>query len=145
MATRKPTVPGEAAAKPAAASRKPAVAAKKPAMMRAAKAPKVVAAQKDTAAPDSVTVVKLKEIIDRVVAAANLKKKDVKPVVEATLKAIGDALAAGEALILPPLGRLRVSRSKDMANGAMLTLRLKRGSGGKPGPKADDDLAEDGE
>ena len=142
MATRKPTAAGDAKAKPAVPSRKPAATAKMPAP---AKTPKAVLAKKANASADTVTVVKLKEIIDRVVSAASLKKKDVKPVVEATLKAIGDALAAGEALILPPLGRLRVSRSKDMVNGAMLTLRLKRGAGGKPGPKADDDLAEDGE
>jgi DNA-binding protein HU-alpha len=97
--------------------------------------------------------IKLKEVIDRVVQAANLKKKDVKPVVEATLKVLGDALASGEAMLLPPLGRLRVSRAKDMANGAMLTLRLKRGTKAKAnvkgnvkaGAKADDGLADEDE
>ncbi|MBS0564286.1 MAG: HU family DNA-binding protein [Proteobacteria bacterium] len=88
-------------------------------------------------------VLKLKELLDRVAARADVRKKDAKPVVEALLAVLGDALAAGESLILPPLGRVRVNRTKDAANGAMLTIKLKRGGGGKKArDDSEDDLAE---
>jgi len=159
MPPRKPAAAPEAAAKTKRAPGKSPVTAAKPSKApapRSAKASsakaapaKAAAAKARAPAADATPSIKLKEIIDRVVQAANLKKKDVKPVVEATLKVLGDALASGEAMILPPLGRLRVSRAKDMANGAMLTLRLKRGAGAKAnvkaGAKADDGLADEDE
>lgn len=153
--TRQPTV--TAAAKPAAAKKpaaapkvakapaakaaaaKPAAAAAKPARARQAKAgqPKPQGGAADR------PVLKLKELIERVVERANVKKKDAKPVVEAMLAVLGDALAAGESLILPPLGRVRVNRTKEAASGAMLTIKLKRGGGGKKSiGNGDDDLAE---
>ena len=65
------------------------------------------------------------------------------PIIEAMLAILGDALAAGESLILPPLGRVRVNRTKEAANGAMLTIKLKRGGGVKKSTgNGDDDLAE---
>ena len=99
----------------------------------------------DNAAAEARVVVRLKELTDRILATVSVKKKDARPVIEATLKHIGDALDAGEALILPPLGRLRVNRTKPAATGDMLTLKLKR-QGARAGAKQPArGLAEDAE
>lgn len=141
-AAKKPAAAPKSAAKaPAAkaAAAKPAAAAAKPARARPAKAGQ----RKSQGGAADRPVLKLKELVDRVVERAGAKKKDAKPVVEAMLAILGDALAAGESLILPPLGRVRVNRTKEAANGAMLTIKLKRGGGVKKSTgNGDDDLAE---
>lgn len=66
------------------------------------------------------------ELLDAVVARTNLKKRDVKPAVEAALAVIGDALARGEQVNLPPMGKLRVIKAKELGDGAqVLTLKLR--------------------
>ncbi|MEL6841435.1 MAG: HU family DNA-binding protein [Pseudomonadota bacterium] len=66
------------------------------------------------------------ELLDAVVARTNLKKRDVKPAVEAALAVIGDALARGEQVNLPPMGKLRVIKSKELGEGAqIMTLKLR--------------------
>lgn len=80
----------------------------------------------------AVQVLKRKELIARVTEQSGAKKKDVRAVVEATLKVLGDALAAGETLALPPFGKAKVNRQKDLGEGEMLTVKLRRGGAGKP-------------
>ncbi|MEO1639296.1 MAG: HU family DNA-binding protein [Pseudomonadota bacterium] len=66
------------------------------------------------------------DLLDQVVARTNLKKRDVKPAVEAALSVIGDALRDGQDVNLPPLGKLRVVKTKDLDDGAaILTLKLR--------------------
>ena len=142
-AAKKPVAKSRAAQKPSAAA-KPATTTAK----RASAPPKAAAARKPSA--DAFTpaapIVRLKDLIDRVVASAGIKKKDAKPVIEVTLRHLGDALAAGEAMILQPLGRIRVNKTKEAASGDMLTIKLKRPGSGKPARKAAaTGLAEDGE
>lgn len=88
---------------------------------------------------------RLKELVDRVVAATGGKKKGVKEVVEATLTQLGAALQKGESLNLPDLGKMRVARAGTEGGGAM-TLKLRQGPGGggkgksaKEGIAADED------
>ncbi len=85
-------------------------------------------------------------LLDAVATATGLKKSDVKATIEAALQMMGDALAAGQSLALPPLGRVRVGRQKQTNGGMNYTLKLNRPSvgpeGAKPGPKS---LAEPGE
>lgn len=96
------------------------------------------AAEADEAAGGAM---KKKDLIDRVVAATGAKRRDAGSVIEATLAAMGAALDAGEALTLPPLGRVRVVKRKDIAKGgASLTLKLARG--GDKAAKGDGGLAE---
>ncbi len=86
-------------------------------------------------------VVKKAELIDRAVEMSGLKKRDVKPSVEAAMAVLSEALIKGEELNLPPLGKLRVVKSKDVNDGAkVLTLKLRtmKDSAGKGG-KADMD------
>lgn len=86
--------------------------------------------------------IKKPELIDRVVAETGLKKKDVKPVVEATLAVLGRTLAGGEDITAPPLGKMMIKRVKDVANARVLTLKLRYPSGDDR-PKRDP--LEDGE
>jgi nucleoid DNA-binding protein len=90
-------------------------------------------------------VLRKKGFVDAVTAASGQKKSVVRPVVEAVLAELGAALARGEALILPPLGKMIVARTRDRGAADVLTLKLRRGKPGaaaEPGAEAE---AEDGE
>ncbi|KAJ55474.1 hypothetical protein ACMU_12335 [Actibacterium mucosum KCTC 23349] len=67
-----------------------------------------------------------KDLVDRVVEASGMKKKDVKPAVEAALVELGKALAAGETLNLHPFGKLKITRRKELPDGEALTARIRR-------------------
>jgi Bacterial DNA-binding protein len=133
MAPRTPKDPEKKPARPAKAEKpvpaaKPAAAAAKPAL-------KVV----EAAAPEAPgSLVKLKDLLETVALATGGKKPEVKAVVEATLSALGEALATGKALAIPPLGKLRVVKNK----GPALTLKLRLADGAKAAGLA---LADDGE
>jgi len=76
---------------------------------------------KTAAAGAAAVGIKTKDLIDTVTAATGSKKPEVKKIVEATLVAIGRALATGNELAVPPLGKLRVVKD----NGIALTLKLR--------------------
>lgn len=92
--------------------------------------------------------IKKPELIDRVMAETGMKKKDVKPVVEAMLVVLGRALTNGEELTVPPLGKLMINRSKETSNATILNLKLRHPNAMKLGetppaiPSATDDAAE---
>ena len=123
MAPRTPKDPGTKPVKAARAA-------------KAKPAPKAV----ETTAPEAkaAEMMKLKDLIDSVVAKTGGKKPEVKAVIEATLAALGDALATGKSLAVPPLGKLRVVKNK----GPALTLKLRLADGAKAAGLA---LADDGE
>lgn len=79
---------------------------------------------------------RLKALVDQVVAATGGKKKGVKEIVEATLAQLGSALHKGESLNLPGFGRLRVARAGAEGGGAM-TLKLRQFTGGGAKAKSD--------
>ena len=71
-------------------------------------------------------VLKKPQLFNEVVARTGLKKRDVKPAVEAALAVIGEALARGEELVLPPMGKTRIVKSKELGNGAaLLTMKFR--------------------
>jgi DNA-binding protein HU-alpha len=85
--------------------------------------PGVVAAAKPViAAP----MMKKKDLMDRVVERSGMKKKDVKPAVEAALAVIGEALAAGEEMNIQPLGKIMVNREKDRPNGKVIICKVRQ-------------------
>lgn len=98
-----------------AAKRVPPAKAAKPAPL-----PEVEA--EDAAGP---ATVRLKELVDRVVASTGAKKKGTKEVVEATLTELGLALGRGETLNLPDFGKLRVARPQGAQPGSAMTLKLR--------------------
>ncbi len=145
----KTTTPKPAAKSKPAAKASPRVAGggKASSLRRMAKAMPVqpeVAAM-DTApemAAEAKSVVgglRLKDLIERVVAATGGKRKGVKEIVEAVLTQMGDALQRGETLHLPNFGKARVAKAGAEGSGA-LTVKLRRmtGSGGKGRATAED-------
>ena len=110
--------------------------------------PRIAGATADLPAGEAV---KKAEFIDRVIARGDLKKKDAKPAIEAALAELADILAAGGELVLPPMGKIKAVKVKDLGEGAqMMTLKLRTmkdgaGQGGgaaqnaKSGVAADDD------
>lgn len=87
------------------------------------------------------------ELVNAVVAKTGLKKKDVKPIVEATLAVLGSALQDARELNLEPMGKIKVTRVKDKALGKLLHARIRQpkelpSEVANPDPKdMDDDTA----
>ena len=82
-------------------------------------------------------VMRKRELIELVVTRSGVKKKDAKPVVEAVLATLGEALADGRELILPPMGRMMIRKERMVANARIMTLKVRQ-STGSPTPKAED-------
>ena len=87
----------------------------------------------------SSVVVKKPEFIERVVARSGLKKKDVKPALEAILAQLGEELTEDKELSLPPFGKIMVNRTKDTANGTVVIAKVKLS---KPVVKVDGNSSE---
>lgn len=80
-------------------------------------------------APQAVIIgpmMRKKELVDTVVLRSGLKKKDVKPIVEAMLSVMGEAIGDNRELNLPPFGRLKVRREKKLANGRMVVAKIRQ-------------------
>ena len=103
------------------------MARKTTAKTTAAKAKTAKAASTPKTAPQAEPkVIKKPDLLDQVVGRTNLKKRDVKPAVEAAFALIADALRDGAEVNVPPLGKVRVVKSKDIGDGAaVLTLKLR--------------------
>lgn len=68
-------------------------------------------------------VTKLPDLVDMVVEATGKNRKEARPIIDALLVAIQAKITAGDDLILPPLGRLRVIKRNE-ENG-VVTLKLR--------------------
>ena len=84
-----------------------------------------VAASEDATLIAGAAIVKKTELVDRIVAQSGLKKKDVKPVVEATLAVLSKTLLNGEELQIPPLGRVKILQTKDIENAKILKVKIR--------------------
>lgn len=124
---KKTTSTSKTSVKPAA---KPKVAAK-PAP--GADTP-VVVANPVAAGP----VLKKQELIEKVVRASGAKKKDAKPVIEAMLEVLGDALADGREFNLQPMGKLKLNRTKETEGARIIVAKIRQSKGvqGGSGPVA---------
>jgi DNA-binding protein HU-alpha len=71
-------------------------------------------------------VMRKKELIDTVVVRSGIKKKDAKPVIDAMLAVLGEALADNRELILPPMGRVKVRKEKKLPNGRVLVTKIRQ-------------------
>jgi hypothetical protein len=91
----------------------------------------------DATAASVRTIVKKKDFLDRVAARPGVVRDSARPVVDATLAVLAEAMLKGEEVNLPPLGKLKVVREKTGNKGPVLVLRL------QPDPRQP--LAEDGE
>lgn len=66
------------------------------------------------------------DLLDAVAARSALPKSDLRAVIEVVLDEMGEALASGRDLAVPPLGRVKVQRRKKNDGAEILTLRLRR-------------------
>ncbi|AHD01227.1 integration host factor [Leisingera methylohalidivorans DSM 14336] len=67
-----------------------------------------------------------KELVGLAVERSGVKKKDAKPVVEAVLALLGEAVAGGRELNLKPFGKLRINRSQERSNGKVFVCKLRQ-------------------
>jgi len=67
-----------------------------------------------------------KELIDAVVTRSGIKKKDAKPVVEAMLAVLGEAMAEGRELNLTPMGKLKVKRAKELPQAKVMIAKVRQ-------------------
>ena len=117
---RSTTTKAKTAAKPKTTAKRTAA---KPKTASVASAPVVV----DTPTPVVAgPEMRKKELIEAVVTRSGMKKKDVKPVVEAMLAVLGNALQDGRALNLQPMGKVKINREKKLASGRMLVARIRQ-------------------
>lgn len=81
--------------------------------------------------PGTARVLQKRQFLNAVAQRSGMRPAQIKDVVEATLAELGDAIASGQTLALPPLGRARVNRQKDLSGSEVIILRLRRrvGSG----------------
>lgn len=112
---------------PATPTKKTAASTKGAAVPKAAKTSKTIDGG-DGAESVSPAIVRLKELVDRVVASTGGNRKNVKEVVEATLAQLGLALNNGETLVLSELGKVRVVKAQGAASGSTMTLKLRPAS-----------------
>ncbi len=89
-----------------------------------------VAKAPDAAAAPQVEM-KRKDLLDAVSARAELPRHKVKPVMEAMLAVMGEAIAEGRSLNINPLGRMVRKRHKDTPNAKINIVRVRQ-------PKASD-------
>lgn len=81
-----------------------------------------------------------KDFVDSVAARSGRKRSEARVIAEAALDVLAEALAQGKEIILPPLGRIRVLKTKDGPRMRILTLRLQQMS--EPGENDDGHRAE---
>jgi DNA-binding protein HU-alpha len=116
--TRKTT----ASTRKAPATKTAASSARKVASTAAAKPVVVTEAAPVVSGPE----LKKKELIDMVVERSGVKKRFVKPALEAALAVLGEALDEGRELNLRPFGKMKVQRAKEVSNGKVMNVRVRQ-------------------
>ena len=109
--------------KPKSASGKKALLKAAPAEVAQVIVPDVVYSDLPSAAAPEL---RKKELIDTVVERSGIKKRDVKPVIEAMLAVLGENIADGRDINIPPFGKLKVTRMKKTTKASVMTMRLRR-------------------
>ncbi|MEL7255141.1 MAG: HU family DNA-binding protein [Pseudomonadota bacterium] len=69
---------------------------------------------------------KKRELLDQVVKRTDVKKKFAKPVLEAMLDVMGEALAEERPLNLQPMGRVMPKRTKEAGTNRVITARIRQ-------------------
>lgn len=77
-------------------------------------------------AADTNTDLRKRDLIEAVVARSGVKKRDAKPAIEAALAVLGEALAEGRMLNLPPFGKVKVVRTKELDHAQVLMARIRQ-------------------
>ncbi|WP_420858760.1 HU family DNA-binding protein [Marivivens marinus] len=75
--------------------------------------------------PEVVQTIGRKEFIARVSSDSGLKPKDARVAVDAVLSALAAALRDGQEMNLPPLGKIKHVKSKDIGGAKVATVRVR--------------------
>ncbi len=143
MVTVKKTSAGTAAKLAPKSSEDPAAKAK---AVPAAEVPSATVEGAAAAVEKASVELKLRDLVGKVVATTGVKKPQVRSTIDAVLKELGAALAAGQVLNLPGLGKARVVRAAEVPGGVMtIKLRQPNPNAEKPADSAAEPLAEAGE
>lgn len=113
--------------------------AKETAEVSPAAAPTLVSDVTPSVAPAEL---KKKELIEAVVERSGVKKKFAKPVIEAMMEVMGEALAEGREMNLQPLGKVKINRIKTVSNGKVVMTRIRQ-SDRAVGAALEEETAED--
>lgn len=101
--------------------------------------PKADASDTSDKGPQSEALeMKKQELIALVVDRSDVAKKHAKPVVEAMLEVLGEALAEGRELNLQPLGKVKQNRVKDTPGARVIVAKIRQQ---KPGGAPQDEGA----
>jgi len=85
--------------------------------------------KRDGADSDAGEPLKKQELIEMVVARSDVTRKFAKPVIEAMLAVLGEALAEGRDLNLQPLGKVKRKRVKDAAKARIIVANIRQPHG----------------
>lgn len=94
-----------------------------PLAAEAAAAPVIAQPDAEAATPDRA---KRPDLLEAITKRSNLKRGEVKAVMDLFLDELGLMLDARDDVVLPPLGKLMVKKRVQQFGGSMLTLKLKR-------------------
>ncbi len=134
MAARKAATPRKTSTKAAAKTSAKTTAPRKSAAKTAARKTIVVKPAEKPAEKPAVQGVTLqapvilgkKQLIEEVVARSGIKKKDAKPVIEAMLDVLGEAVAAGKTLNLQPFGKITMQKQNEKASARVSVVRIRQ-------------------
>ncbi|MBW0157637.1 HU family DNA-binding protein [Sedimentimonas flavescens] len=84
-------------------------------------------------------VLRKKDFVERVAKISGAKKAVARDVAQAVLEVLSEALEKGETIALPPLGKMRVTRTAVNNGASVLHIKLKRGSADASGAAAQKD------
>ena len=76
--------------------------------------------------PGAARVLQKRQFLNRIARRTGLRQSEIKDLVDATLAELGEAIAEGKTLALPPLGRARINRQHDVSGAEVIVLRLRR-------------------
>lgn len=74
----------------------------------------------------ALTDLKMKDLLEGVSDRSDLKKSEVKSVLEEALRQIGNAIEEGRTISLPGLGKVKVKRSKVSGNRRIAEVRIRQ-------------------
>jgi len=87
-------------------------------------------------------MMKKKELLNLVVERSGVRKKFAKPTVEAMMAVLGEAIAEGRDLNLPPMGKIKQQRTKDASNVRVTVAKIRQS---KPDSAVESDTDASGE
>ena len=90
------------------------------------------------APPTGPTELKKKELIASVLQRSDVKKKYAKPVIEAMIEVIGEAIAAEREINLQPMGKIKPQRSRDSATARVVMAKIRQNKPAGAGPTEDE-------